>query len=85
MHLFTCVFGCAGSLLLHVWLFLVVASGVYSLVGMLQPLLLLCGLSSCGARTSLLLGIWNLARPGSEPKSAALAGVFLTSGPPGKS
>ena len=39
----------------------------------------------CGARAQLLLGMWNLLRPGIEPVSPALAGGFLTTGPPGKS
>ena len=40
-------------------------------------------LSCCG--TQLLLGMWDLPRSGSEPMSPALAGRFLTTGPPGKS
>ena len=42
-------------------------------------------LSSCGARTYLLHGVWNLYRPGIEPMSPALAGGFLSTVPPGKS
>ena len=41
-------------------------------------------LSSCGARASLLRGMWDLPRPGLEPVSPALAGGFLTTMPPGK-
>ena len=41
-------------------------------------------LSSCGSRTSLLRGMWNLPRPGLEPVSPALAGRFSTTAPPGK-
>ena len=41
-------------------------------------------LSSCGARTSLLRGMWELPNPGLEPMSPALAGGFLTTAPPGK-
>lgn len=37
------------------------------------------------ARAQLLRGPWDLPRPGTEPASPALAGGFLTSGPPGKS
>ena len=37
-----------------------------------------------GTRTLLPCGMWNLPRPGIEPMSPALAGRFLTSGPPGK-
>ena len=42
-------------------------------------------LSSCGARASLLRGMWDLPGPGLEPVTPALAGGFLTSVPPGKS
>ena len=35
--------------------------------------------------TLLLHGIWDLPGPGIEPMSSALAGEFLTTGPPGKS
>ena len=42
-------------------------------------------LSSCGARASLLCGMWDLPGPGLEPVSPALAGGFLTTVPPGKS
>ena len=41
-------------------------------------------LSSCGSRTQLLRGIWDLPRPGLEPISSALAGRFSTTAPPGK-
>ena len=41
-------------------------------------------LSSCGARASLLRGMWELPGPGLEPLSPALAGGFLTTAPPGK-
>ena len=36
------------------------------------------------ARAYLLCGIWDLPGPGIELISPALAGKFLTSGPPGK-
>ena len=42
-------------------------------------------LRSCGARASLLRGMWDLPRPGLEPMSLALAGGFLTTELPGKS
>ena len=42
-------------------------------------------LGSSGCQAQLLLGMWNLPRPGTESMSPALAGRFLTSGPPGKS
>ena len=41
-------------------------------------------LSSCGARTQLLQGMWDLPGPGLEPMSHALAGGFLTTASPGK-
>ena len=41
-------------------------------------------LSSCGSRTSLLRGMWDLPRPGLEPVSLALAGRLSTTAPPGK-
>ena len=41
-------------------------------------------LSSCGSRTQLLRGMWDLTRPGLEPVSPALAGRFSTTAPPGK-
>ena len=40
-------------------------------------------LSSCGARASLLLGMWDLPGPGIEFVSPALAGGFLSTVPPG--
>ena len=43
------------------------------------------GLSSCGARAYLLLGMWDLPRPGMEPVPPSLAGRFLITAPPGKS
>ena len=43
-----------------------------------------CRLSSCGAQAQLLHSMWDLPRPGLEPMSPALAGRFLTTGPPGK-
>ena len=41
-------------------------------------------LSSCGSRTQLLRGMWDLPRPGLEPVSPALAGRLSTTAPPGK-
>ena len=52
-------------------------------VGLLCRGLWVHRLSCCG--TQLLLGMWDLPRSGSEPMSPALAGRFLTTGPPGKS
>ena len=42
------------------------------------------GFSSCGPQAKLLQGMWNLCGPGMEPVSAALAGRFLSTAPPGK-
>ena len=41
-------------------------------------------LRSCGARAYLLLGMWDLPRPGVEPVSLTLAGRFFTTELPGK-
>ena len=43
------------------------------------------GLSSHHPRAQLPRNMWNLPGPGIEPVSPALAGRFLTSGPPEKS
>ena len=43
------------------------------------------GFSGCGARAWLPHSMWNLPEPGLELVSTALAGRFLTGGPPGKS
>ena len=64
------ILDCAGSLLLR--------QGFFSLqrAGASAP---------CGALPQYLQGMWNLPRPGIKPMSPALAGKFLTTGPPGKS
>ena len=41
-------------------------------------------LSNCGSRAQPLRSVWDLPRPGLEPVSPALAGVFSTTAPPGK-
>ena len=43
------------------------------------------GFSSCGTQAQLPFGLWDLPRLGIKPVSPALAGGFLTTGPPGKS
>ena len=43
------------------------------------------GFSNYGPRAYLLRGVWDPPGPGIEPMSSALAGGFLTTGPPGKS
>ena len=40
---------------------------------------------SCGTQTQLPHSMWNFLEPGIKPVSPALAGEFLTIGPPGKS
>ena len=42
-------------------------------------------LSNCGSQAQLPWGMWDLPAPGIGPMSPALAGRFLTTGPPGKS
>ena len=76
------------------------ASGGYSLVAVSRLLIAVASLvaehglyagapelrlSRCDARTQLSCGVWDLPRLGIEPMSPALAGEFLTAGPPGKS
>ena len=39
----------------------------------------------CGTRASLPCSMWDLHGPGIKPVSPAMSGVFLTTGPPGKS
>ena len=43
-----------------------------------------CRLSTCGSRAQPLRSMWDPPRPGLEPVSAALAGRFSTTAPPGK-
>ena len=57
---------------------LVVVSRGYSIVAV-------CRLNSCSTEAPVPLGMWNLPGPGIESVSSALAGKFLTTGPPGKS
>ena len=42
-------------------------------------------LSSCGSQAQLLHSVWDSLGPGIEPACPALAGGFLTTGPPGRS
>ena len=109
------IFGCVGSLLLHVG-FLYLrrvgttlrcgarashCSGFFycgaRALGTWTSVFVACRLSSCGswalelrlsscrAQAQLLLGMWDLPRPGVEPMSLEFAGRFLTIAPPGKS
>ena len=65
---------------LGAWASVVVAHGLSSCVSRALEL----GLSSCGTRGYLLLGMWNLLGPRIEPVSPALAGRFLSTVPAGK-
>ena len=47
--------------------------------------LVVCRLNSCSTGAQVPLGMWNLPGPGIESVSSALAGKFLTTGPPGRS
>ena len=77
------------------WAFsLVEASGGYSLVAVQEPLIAEASLVvSQGLKGTRALevvvhgtrGMWDLPGPGTEPMPPALAGGFLTTGPPGKS
>ena len=81
-----------------VWVLIAVASPVvdHRLDGAWTPAVVTCrlsrcslrvlehGLSSCGAQAELLQGMWDLPRQGIKPMSPALAGRFLTTGPPKK-
>ena len=90
-------FGCTGSLLLHWGWFLVAVCRGYSLAGGAWashcggfPCFRAQALDTqvqqlCGSQALLPCSVWNLPRPGIEPMSSALAGRFLTTGPPGKS
>ena len=73
-------FSCCGAQALGTWASVVAAHGLRS-CGLRA---LECRLSSCGARASLLHGMWDLPRPRLKPVSPALAGRFLTMAPPGK-
>ena len=83
---FFLIYSCAGSLLLCVGFLQSWHSG-----SSLQWLLLwsagsrVLRLSSCGTWAQLPQGLWVLPDPGVKPTSSALAGGFLTTGPPGKS
>ena len=57
----------------------VVARGLQSTVSVV----VVYGLSSCGARAQLLRSMWDLPGPGLEPVSPVLAGGFLTTAPRG--
>ena len=64
---------CCRAPALGAWAFVVAACGVER------------RLSSCGSWAPLLLGLWDLPRPGIKPVSPALVGELLFTLPPGKS
>ena len=69
------------SVVVHRLLIAVLSLGEHRFQGMWA---LQHGLSSCGSWASLSHGMWNLPGPGTDPVSLALAGGFLTTGPPGE-
>ena len=71
-------------IVVHGLLIAVACCGARAL-GMWASVVVVHGLSSCGARALLLCGMWDLPGPGIEPVFPALAGGFLTTAPPGKS
>ena len=73
-------FSCCGARSLGAWASVVVAHGLSSC----SSQALERRLSSRGAWAQLLHGMWDRPGPGLEPVSPALAGVFLTTEPPGK-
>ena len=62
-----------------VWTSVVVAHGVSSCASRALE----HRLNGCGARASLLCGMWDLPRAGIGPMFPALTGGFLITGPPG--
>ena len=74
-------FSCCGAKALGIWASVVTAGRLSSCnSGILE-----FRLSSCGSGYELLPSMWDLPRPGIETVSPALAGGFLTTGPPRKS
>ena len=73
-------FSCGGARALGTQASVVAAHGLSSCGSQALEL----RLSSCGTRVYLLRGTWDLPGPGLEPVSAALAGGFLATAPPGK-
>ena len=67
------------------WLLLLWSSGSrLAGLGSCSSLALEHRLNSCGSRAWLLLSVWDPPRRGVKPMFPALAGGFLTTGPPGK-
>ena len=57
----------------------------HRLLGTRASVFVVHSLSCCGSWALLLHSMWYIPRPGIEPLSPALAGGFLTTGPPGTS
>ena len=66
---------------LLIWWLLTVAHG---LLGMQAAVVAALRLGRCSTWDLLLCGTWDLPRRGIEPMYPAMAGQFLTTGPPGK-
>ena len=92
------IFGCFGSLLLRVGFLQLLRAGAtlhcgvrashcggFSCCDARASIVVVRGLSSCGAGAQLFCSMWDLPGPGLKPMSPALAGRFLTTAPPGKS
>ena len=87
LHLFEKIYGSAGSSLLHMSFLQLQQVGAtlhYSAQASH------CGAFSCGfslqsTQAQLSHDMWDLPRPGRKSMSPAMAGGFLTTGPPGKS
>ena len=76
------IFGCAG-LCGCVWAFS--SCGKWALISCRRARLYAHGFSSCSSQAQLPCGTCDLPGPAIEPMSPALAGGFLTTGPPRKS
>ena len=90
-----CVCGCMGLSFLHEGFLLLQRAGACSLVAVSGLLIVVAsfvaehrlqgaGFSSSGTQAQLPHCVWDLPGPGIEPVFPALAGRFLTTGPPGK-
>ena len=83
LFIYLFIFGCVGSLLLHVGFLQLRQAGATLGCGV-QPSH--CGgFSRCAAWAQLLHSVWDPPGPRLEPVSPPLAGGFLTTAPPGNS
>ena len=87
LFIYSFIFGCAGSLVLHAGCSLVEVHGLLIEVAfsVVERELQASRLSSCGAGAWLPHDTWDLHKPGHAHMSPALADGFITTGPPGKS